>query len=466
METSEQDSLSCDSDMLRKDEIAVPDDESKILGLMNKVEQMKKERSVLWLRDFKDWMNQSSEARNQQIDFNLDVQNEQDREPSIDANFGKSSHYAKNMIETAGSGSFSNIIYSDISDNGILDKNCRTPSAKIDEKCFVTGLRSQEIISELGQMDDDLGNTENLSSIIADDKSCINYSAVGGSEHSDQVINSGSLTAIDEIIGSHSSSVNPGSPPQYRDDILHRRLCLEEELLQLSAESCSVELSDSDTSYSDDESGVLSMSMAENDCTCIQESALESSDHVAIRVDNQLGNGHEESYPTDRNISWCEHHTKLSNASSEDASSMNNHVDTAGCYTSPHLNQGAGNIESINCRQQLKKGFVSLFGNLLSCNSHSDCDKVIGVLESQRFEQGQSSCCANGFSYGRMNDEVLQQKCGVETASASKFDSSMRNDYIKDFFNSNIADSEASETCQQIVFCGCICQHGLVSYER
>ncbi|PKU79897.1 Dynein light chain 1, axonemal [Dendrobium catenatum] len=466
MEAIEQDSLSCDSDNLRKDEITTTDDESKIIGLMNKVEHLKKERSVLWLRDFKDWMNQSSDIiadRNQQKDLNLDFQSEQSREPLTDANFGEGSHCANSTTQKEGGGSFSNITYSDISDNGILDKNVRTP-AENDEKCFVTGLRSQEVISEQAEMDDDFRNPDNLSPspLIVNDKSSINYSTVCGSEHSDLAINSGSFTAIDEIIGSHSSSIYHGSPPHYREDILHRRLYLEEEFLQLSTESHSVELSDSDTSSSEDESCVFNMSMCENDCNCIQGFALESSNHGAIHANNHR-NEQEEPYPT--NVHLCEDQTKLFDASNEEASSTNNHADSAGCCTSSQLNQGARDIKRINCKQQLKIGFVSLFGNLLTGNSQSECEKVNGVLESHRFEQGQSSCCANGFSYGRMNDKVLQQKHGAETVLASIFDKNKQNEYIKDFFNSNIADSEASETCQQIVFCGFMYQQGSVSHE-
>ncbi|XP_020575649.1 uncharacterized protein LOC110021483 isoform X2 [Phalaenopsis equestris] len=426
VEGIEQDSLSCESDVLRKDETAISDDESKILVLMNKAEQMKKERSVLWLRDFKDWMNQCSEVitdRNQQTDFKLDAQSEQNREPFTDTKFGESSHYANNPT------------------------------------------RSQEVISEQDQMEDDFRNPENLSPLAEIDKSSINYSAVGGSECSELAINSGSLTAIDEIIGSHSSSIYPGSPPQYRQDMLHRRLDLEEEFLQLSTESHSEELSDSDTSCSDDELSVVGISMSENDLSCIQGSALESSNLMAFHVNRPIGNEHKESYPSERTISLCEHRTKLFNGCSEEASSINNHVDAADCYTNPHLNQGAGDIEGISCKQQLKRGLVSLFGNLLACNSRSECEKVNGDVESHRVEQGQSSCCAIGLSSGRLNDEVLRQKYGAETVAVFKFVQNKRSDYIKDLFNSNIADSEASETCQQIVFCGCIYQHGLVSYE-
>nr|GEZ14953.1 hypothetical protein [Tanacetum cinerariifolium] len=65
------------------------------------------------------------------------------------------------------------------------------------------------------------------------------------------------LDTVDDIIDARSPSVYAGSPPHYQEDILHRRHNLEEEFLQLSAESISIASSDSDTSESGDDYGEI-----------------------------------------------------------------------------------------------------------------------------------------------------------------------------------------------------------------
>ena len=49
---SDQDSVSIDNEVRSREETALSDDDAEIVDLMNKVELMKKERSVLWLREF------------------------------------------------------------------------------------------------------------------------------------------------------------------------------------------------------------------------------------------------------------------------------------------------------------------------------------------------------------------------------------------------------------------------------
>ncbi|KAL8201953.1 hypothetical protein R6Q57_011100 [Mikania cordata] len=61
------------------------------------------------------------------------------------------------------------------------------------------------------------------------------------------------LDTVGDIIEAHSPSVYTGPPPHYQEDILHRRHYLEEEILQLSVESCSVASLDTSTSGSGDE---------------------------------------------------------------------------------------------------------------------------------------------------------------------------------------------------------------------
>uniref|UniRef100_A0A803P7J9 Uncharacterized protein n=1 Tax=Cannabis sativa TaxID=3483 RepID=A0A803P7J9_CANSA len=58
---SDQDSVSIDNEVQSREENVLSDDDAEIRDLMNKVELMKKERSVLWLREFREWMDHDSE---------------------------------------------------------------------------------------------------------------------------------------------------------------------------------------------------------------------------------------------------------------------------------------------------------------------------------------------------------------------------------------------------------------------
>lgn len=58
---SDQESASCEPETQSKEESIKSDHEADVFGLISKVEQLKKERSVLWLREFKEWIDHPSE---------------------------------------------------------------------------------------------------------------------------------------------------------------------------------------------------------------------------------------------------------------------------------------------------------------------------------------------------------------------------------------------------------------------
>lgn len=58
---SDIESVSLDIDNQSKEENALSDEEAEIVELMNRIEKMKKERSDVWLQEFKDWINDSSD---------------------------------------------------------------------------------------------------------------------------------------------------------------------------------------------------------------------------------------------------------------------------------------------------------------------------------------------------------------------------------------------------------------------
>ncbi|PKA56093.1 Dynein light chain 1, axonemal [Apostasia shenzhenica] len=470
MELIEQDSWSCDSDILKKDENVIPDDEPIVVDLMNKVEHMKKERSVLWLRDFKDWMNHNSEdivGSNPCTWSNIDVASDNNcSQRENDANYlGESSLPVDSIVRVRKEWGISIVYEIDASltgnsscGNGFLDginKAVMEPSVTNAVQYIDNGSKPDEVNSELDDNKDDCMNPHSLSSFMVNGEPDASSSGFIERERP-ELTSSALLTSIDEIIGSYSSSTYTGSPPHYKEDILHRRLYLQEEFLQQSTESRHVESSDSDTSSSDDECAFSVMS-SENDRCCSQESWKQSENNSLIYVDNHNCKRHE-LYCTEGTVSIGEHHDKLISASSEDASSVsNNQNEVVSCYSGLLLTQDTGDVKKMNCRDKFKTSIVSLFENLLACNKEKEGETFNGILESEQADmKGVHRQPSDCDSYG--NARVLPPK------HEAKSDSDLIKN-IKAFFNQNIANFASSEKCERIVFCRCLYSNGLNFHE-
>ncbi|KFK39116.1 hypothetical protein AALP_AA3G203300 [Arabis alpina] len=188
---SDQESASCEPETQSKEDNIKSDHEADIFGLISKVEQLKKERSVLWLREFKEWMDHPSE------DF-VDVKKDN---WSIDS---EKKYYAKNRKSLNDLGETLNYAPGPLLGFQITDLNQKQQAFFLDGKA------------------DENGNIS-------------------------------TLDATQDMTESVSPSTYPRSPPHYQKDVLHRRHNLVEEILQLSADSYSVASSDSTSSCSEDE---------------------------------------------------------------------------------------------------------------------------------------------------------------------------------------------------------------------
>ena len=171
------------------------EEESELKGLMNRVEHMKKERAVPWLRDFRELIDQS-----------VDVAD------TVGSSNGKPSKFNKHIKGLLQMPKLDNII----------------------EEEYKLHKEVQNLVS--------VGRNGSLDLIV------------GISEDKDDCKSSGSLTSIEEMISSRQSPFCPVSPPHYQKDILHSRQNLEKKFLQLPAETFSLTSSESDTSSSDDDS--------------------------------------------------------------------------------------------------------------------------------------------------------------------------------------------------------------------
>ncbi|KAL0899890.1 hypothetical protein Bca101_083851 [Brassica carinata] len=188
---SDQESASCELETQSKEENIKSDHEDDIFGLISKVEKLKKERSVLWLREFKEWMDHPSE------DF-VDVRKDG---WSIDS---EKKYYTKNR---------------------------KNPKHHNEALGYPPRPLPGFQITDLNQKDQ---------AYLLDGKP-------------DENGNMSTLDATHDITGSFSPSSYMQSPPHYQKDVLHRRHNLVEEILQLSADSYSVASSDSTSSCSENE---------------------------------------------------------------------------------------------------------------------------------------------------------------------------------------------------------------------
>ncbi|CAA6664810.1 unnamed protein product [Spirodela intermedia] len=256
-EDADQESASCDTDNL-KDENVIIDDESEIKGLMNRVEFMKKEQAVLWLRDFREWMDQTVDGTanlgkfsdsNMCFDMGRDT-----KQTKCEKHLGKRPLHLMDILQTSkGEGSIT-ILETDVPS---------TVGQKLVDFHERDSLK-QSVGSRIGFRTGktDPGNVqleacyEEVPDSVCVEKNSPSFTnlTIEVNEDTERHNNLVSLTSIEEIIFSRQSSLCPVSPPHYQEDILHRRQNLEEEFLQLSAETFSVTSSDSDTSSSDGDS--------------------------------------------------------------------------------------------------------------------------------------------------------------------------------------------------------------------
>ncbi|KAK6127747.1 hypothetical protein DH2020_038523 [Rehmannia glutinosa] len=261
---SDQDSLSCDNEIQSKDGNANTDEAAEIEDLMNRIEFMKKDHSVLWLQEFKEWMNQTSENHVDGNKFRSAILNniEERRLKSEikDEDLAETSRYISDSFQLSGDESSTILLESETS---FADASTVVSAQRYFDQIgeaasrffmgHAAGDRSGVKNYNVNQEELRLLNNDGSVSADAGDSRFNSLAVPRGDSVSTKNVASPS-TSLNDINESHLSLACPGSPPHYQEDILHRRRNLEEEFLQLSAESFSVASSDSNTSCSEDDS--------------------------------------------------------------------------------------------------------------------------------------------------------------------------------------------------------------------
>uniref|UniRef100_A0A1D1XYS2 Serine/threonine-protein kinase 11-interacting protein n=2 Tax=Anthurium amnicola TaxID=1678845 RepID=A0A1D1XYS2_9ARAE len=494
-ESVDQDSASCDSDNLKKAETVVTDSEAEITDLMNRVEFMKKEQSVLWLRNFREWMDQAAQdglyvGKCMESNLSNDT-GKYSKQRKGEKHLGKCPVRVMDSLQTS-EGEYSiNSLDSDkpFSDTSVCihGRQLSYSNGKaaltlpfVDETGFQTGRVDPEY-DQVGVCCKEL-----LDSVPSENNSSFfltNFMLEGGEETEGRK-NSASLTAFEEIMESRLSSHNPGSPPHYQEDILHRRQNMEDDFLLLSAESYLAASSDSDTSCSDDDSSNFCNSSLGIDQLFNEESMKRSlSDHTS---EFELKDDPQDARERDSIILMSG--TNVEPYSSIREPTMSNHGEPFPTSAMDESSSERGRIisEDVGDKGKGKWKPKRRVATLLEENSLAANDNTResnGILEVNKAdiedEYKLPSCNENHLDKLQDREEKwLVLNSDASNASLNSFQ--VQGDHLRakpssldavevhmeKYFLTNLADSGGSETCQELICCDCILGEGPGYQER
>ena len=461
--------MSIDNEVQSREENVLSDDDAEILDLINTVELMKKEKSVLWLREFREWMDHASENfvdhKNSRSTLHIGGGNLLKTKTS-QRNGGECSRYVSDSVQASGDESGTNVLESDSS---FMDMS--------------TGLQAQGLTGglspgDIGRMDlkeEHLKAYERISSLAAQAKSSLNDTFTHQVGH--RMVENASispLTTIDSISESRSST-HPGSPPHYREDILHRRQYLEEEILQFSAESYSVASSDSNTSCSEDDT------CAFGPMSDVDQLLNEKSSNMVVERYPCLENFEDQYCDPRQQIPHVRENGQCSADSCTDAkdqsteSCSNDHPESHDGRVTHMGNQKDDLLNKRKSKRKAKRRVVPLQDNNLVGKIETP-EKSNGNLDfhGAEVERDQQSQFFDGSKFQQVSDEkqALASIGRTELYNDAhgspmvKWSYSGRDDFIENYFNSNIADSRKHEICWQYMHCYCILEMDSLRRER
>ncbi|KAK2439662.1 Outer arm dynein light chain 1 protein [Trifolium repens] len=433
---SDQESQSCVNEIQNIEGPDLFDDETEIADLINKVEHMKKERSILWLREFRDWMGISSEKSVETWKNGRGTSHHQKenffRNNTNQDQHGEFSRCASDSVLASGDESSMNILESDSS---FVDMSAWFHRQQYFDYRGSLGNASGASLPDSGGVDLERFKSfslQGINSSLSQSKNCHSDTiAIQDAHRMTENVNISPLTTINDINGSQSSSMCPTSPPHFQEDLLHRRHNLVEEILQLSADSFSVASSDSNTSCSEVDCGEFEPSVP----------VVDSPSCKNVSVDGFVSpNQHEEKIcsPRQGNIHAGQNGIH-SFGSSSDQTSKQCSIDFA-AESAPSASQQTDLFGKKKIRKKVKKRVISILEENIDTN---EC-----AHEQEQINQEQIS--AN-----------LRQESGVEDFTEfcwRNCSTQENNDFIVSYFNTNIADSEANEVCSHCIRCNCILQ--------
>lgn len=420
----EQDSFSYDTEIADGDEIVISDNEGEITSLINRIELMKKERSGLWVNDFKGWMDEGSQnvvdgCNNGQAMLSFGERNLGDM-TSL-RHIGESSRCADYA-------SYSTIASGEDRSTDFLGSNSSFPASSAGtcgHPWFVSGTENAEKYMKFADCDS--------ASVRMNVQGVDKMAAVSITPS----------TPITNIVGSQSSSVR--SPPQYQEDILHRRHYLEEEFYQLSAKSLSAASSDSDTSCDADG----------HECPSPSPKVEQFIDKEILGKEINWGlfpllvgkDDNKHIVPDGGQRAWSSFHLCSPQCTEFDPLEDSFDAPPGGInddIASSH-NKDADNDDKKNSKKKPKRRVVSLSEDKFRHFSGDDFQD-----EHKKHPVHNNECILTAC--GEFNTRAAPT-AEAEVPAPTKRSASKPEDYIKNYFNSCVADAIVHETCEQYILC-------------
>ncbi|CAI0380517.1 unnamed protein product [Linum tenue] len=441
---SDPESSTCNHEAQSKDENMNSDDEAEIVNLINRVELMKKERSSLWLKELKEWM---------------------DPEPvkSVDCNRynGSISKAAKGISEGKkaskkhqGEGSRCSCDYLQASEDetgrNVFHPNSSFVDVHSDAQGGIAVPDSGRKIFNLKYQGLATPSVQTASSHL--DSS--NVQRGGGMVENARL---SPLSTIDDATESLSSSNFHGSPPHYQKDLLHRRHNLVEEIMQLSADSYSVVSSDTDTTASEDEFYDIGHPMYQVDdgSQLTEENCNPNLSRISLSVGNceKTGEGNSIHHIGGDKYGLHSHSGQISSISERSGVWTNGSSGvTCNGVARNFDDQEVHEVEKRKSRRKARR-IGRIAENLVECTgpsekSNSSPNACEGIKENQR----EQTVEGNGIL------EAIDEKW-LHTSAFSSIHSTVGKssvDSIEKNFNEIVGDSAGDETCLYSVFCSCI----------
>uniref|UniRef100_A0A0D9Z438 Serine/threonine-protein kinase 11-interacting protein n=1 Tax=Oryza glumipatula TaxID=40148 RepID=A0A0D9Z438_9ORYZ len=447
-----------ESDSSKKDEVAAADNDIKITSLINTAELLKKEKSTDWLREFKEWMDENmenTEPDNLYIEFNSSNGRYEEQKKMQKAQ--KNSKDISDLVQTSEGGSSSNILESDLS---FTDGACYSANGVTTESSHEGNIYQAPLKLHLNSSQQ--FPPLNFVAISHADSFCEMEDGTGNL-HTNGVSSNLMNKLVEPSLSFTNSS--PQSPPQYKEDILHRRLCMEEEVLQTSGDfNCAGSLG-SGSSCSDDSSGDLCSCNSEDDCVAIR-TKMELSLNGQIARFSSVGD-----YEEKDGMEYFSGKKGLPDYSAEDVPNFTDSVEFGikqlhdRYKSNGHLGEGSDHLVRQQSNQKFKMRIPPLFKN------HNGTKLVFPKVNGDEMDNG-VSVAGNGHLGCNLNNCTLCREHSLENhnssilhkdnlcASANTVScNTEKYKLIEDFFNLEIA-SDASEICEKTAFCGYIFQNG------
>ncbi|XP_039014010.1 uncharacterized protein LOC120143856 isoform X1 [Hibiscus syriacus] len=467
---SDLDSVSCDNEMRSREENIISEDEAEIVDLMKRVEQLKKERSFLWLREFKDWMDHASENF-ADGGFNTAMlhpgKEKYKKSGKSVRHLSESSKCVSESVQGSGDESSMNVLESD---NSFADTSASVNANRYFDHIFssginggfsLPGLRTMEVKQEYqkSHLHDETGS----GSILAESS----HHNIFFLEETNRMVEDASvshLNSIGNITESNSSYANPGSPPHYKKELLHRRQNLVEEILQLSAESYSVASSDSVTSCSEDDYSEARIPVEEYPNRSTEgHSPANFFGHAYYENGNNTSHGSENGVCIiDSRSEQAPRTNKFVNM--KQSLSLPPELDTGSndLETSSFVNQEADWFEKRKSGRKPKRRVISLLEENSCQHVPQESNGSLGASGVHIKEmKGKNSSNESGhwkdFDRNQIKNAIsmLPLDNGVKYSDA-ECSSRGKNDFIEDYFNKNVADLRAHETCRLYMCCSCM----------